>query len=100
MRLILSRKGFDSSAGGTPSLIMPDGRMISLPIPAGAKYQKLGMLNIEGVDIGGILEDLTNGGINAATTVHIDPDLCATYMTRKEGASNMSEVYWLSTLDN
>ncbi|WP_145965871.1 hypothetical protein [Hahella sp. KA22] len=85
MRLILSRKGFDSSAGGISSLIMPDGRMISLPIPTNAKYQKLGMLNIEGVDIDRILKDLTDCRFNADTTVHIDPDLCATYMTRKEG---------------
>ena len=34
MKLIFSRKGFDSSAGGIPSPILPDGRMISLPIPA------------------------------------------------------------------
>lgn len=33
MKLILSRKGFDSSAGGKPSPIFPDGTMISLPIP-------------------------------------------------------------------
>ena len=36
MRLILSRKGFDSSAkfGGGPSPILPDGRLVSFPIPA------------------------------------------------------------------
>ncbi|MBN1763540.1 MAG: hypothetical protein JW878_10805 [Methanomicrobia archaeon] len=32
-KVILSRKGFDSSAGGYPSPILPDGRLISLPIP-------------------------------------------------------------------
>lgn len=32
-RIILSRKGFDSSAGGAPSPIMNDGRIFSLPIP-------------------------------------------------------------------
>ncbi len=35
MRIIFSRKGFDSAAGGGPSPIV-DGRPISLPIPAGA----------------------------------------------------------------
>jgi hypothetical protein len=34
-KVILSRKGFDSSCGGYPSPILPDGTMISLPIPAG-----------------------------------------------------------------
>src|SRR6202020_161357 len=31
--LILSRKGFDSGFGGRPSSVLPDGRMVSLPIP-------------------------------------------------------------------
>ncbi len=34
MKIILSRKGFDSSSGGYPSPILPDGRLLSLPIPA------------------------------------------------------------------
>lgn len=33
MKLILSRKGFDSANGGCPSPILPDGTMLSLPIP-------------------------------------------------------------------
>ncbi|MBA3801209.1 MAG: hypothetical protein H0X18_19410 [Geodermatophilaceae bacterium] len=33
MKLILSRKGFDSAAGGCPSPILEDGSMLSLPIP-------------------------------------------------------------------
>ena len=32
MKVILSRKGFDSESGGYPSPVLPDGRMISLPI--------------------------------------------------------------------
>lgn len=34
MKIILSRKGFDSSYGGRPSPVLPDGRMISLLIPS------------------------------------------------------------------
>lgn len=33
MKIILSRKGFDSASGGCPSPIMPDGTLLSLPIP-------------------------------------------------------------------
>ena len=33
MKIILSRKGFDSEYGGYPSPILPNGQMISLPIP-------------------------------------------------------------------
>ena len=32
MKIILSRKGFDSSFGGVPSLIRDDGTMLSAPI--------------------------------------------------------------------
>jgi len=33
MKIVLSRKGFDSKYGGYPSPILPDRNMISLPIP-------------------------------------------------------------------
>lgn len=33
MKIIISRKGFDSGYGGYPSPILPDGRMVSFPIP-------------------------------------------------------------------
>ena len=33
MKIILSRKGFDSSNGGCASPIMPDGTLLSMPIP-------------------------------------------------------------------
>ena len=33
MKIVLSRKGFDSANGGYPSPILPDGRLISIPIP-------------------------------------------------------------------
>ena len=39
MKVILSRKGFDSKYGGYPSPVLPDGRMISLPIPSNDKIK-------------------------------------------------------------
>ena len=39
MKVILSRKGFDSQYGGYPSPVLPDGRMISLPIPSDDKIK-------------------------------------------------------------
>jgi hypothetical protein len=33
MRIVLSRKGMDASWGGCPSPILPDGRLVPLPIP-------------------------------------------------------------------
>lgn len=46
MKLVFSRKGFDSRSGGFPSPILPDGRLISFPIPeehqeAGISYDDL-----------------------------------------------------------
>lgn len=38
MKVILSRKGFDSEYGGYPSPILPDDRMVSLPIPLPDDY--------------------------------------------------------------
>jgi len=34
MKIILSRKGFDSTYGGIPSPILPDGTLLSMPIPS------------------------------------------------------------------
>ena len=48
MKIIFSRKGFDSSYGGYPSIILPDNKMISFPIPeANPKIKVLEAENIE-----------------------------------------------------
>ena len=41
--MILSRKGFDSKNGGIASPILPDGTLLSLPIPQenGREYEEL-----------------------------------------------------------
>lgn len=76
MRLILSRKGFDSSYGGVASPILPDGRLCSLPIPVpyddGATFEHV---MFEGSDIGGMVESLTNGAVKRSANAHLDPDL-------------------------
>ena len=38
MKVILSRKGFDSANGGIVSPIFEDGAMISMPIPASEDF--------------------------------------------------------------
>lgn len=85
MKVILSRKGFDSGYGGYPSIIMPDGEMITIPIPSGKEdyytYTDIHLKN------GHILYDLMkqlNKNIKSGTTqeltpdihCHLDPDLC------------------------
>lgn len=68
MKLILSRKGFDSAAGGCPSPII-DGRPQSMPIPASSSstttYADLGL--------GDIVERITRGRISRSSLCHHDP---------------------------
>ena len=68
MRIIFSRKGFDSAAGKAPSPII-NGRPISLPIPtlrrSETTYEMLGM--------GDIVEGLTNKKIERDHLCHEDP---------------------------
>ena len=83
MKLILSRKGFDTSSGGCPSPIMPDGRLISLPIPdkqAAFCYKDLLPTHLAGsddaaCDYAKLVRDLSRGKITGKTAVHLDPDL-------------------------
>ena len=71
MKVILSRKGFDSSNGGIASPIFEDGTMLSFPIPSndGDTYDDLQYC---GTPYSSILEDLHYKGDKYC---HIDPDL-------------------------
>ncbi len=60
-KIIFSRKGFDSSAGGYPNLIFPDGTMYMIPIPdknSNLYYNELSF-TYENEPIQKILNDLT-----------------------------------------
>jgi hypothetical protein len=79
MKLILSRKGFDGTAGGGASPIMRDGRLLSLPIPepteegATARYEELA--DLDGTSYLQILNSLGYSRYNRNSTCHLDPDL-------------------------
>lgn len=76
MKLILSRKGFDSGAGGVPSPIFPDGKMVSLPIPDRTSVVRYQDIQFDGeISVGEIVETLTRGRIRRDDTAHLDPDL-------------------------
>ena len=68
MKIVFSRKGFDSASGGAPSPIIR-GRPTSIPIPARDRsettYRDLGL--------GAIVERITRGRITGATLCHDDP---------------------------
>lgn len=68
MKIVISRKGFDSAAGGAPSPIV-GGRPISMPIPAtrssNTSYEDLGL--------GDLVERVTKGRIGRDHLCHDDP---------------------------
>ncbi|MGA9724794.1 MAG: hypothetical protein WBQ86_20230 [Candidatus Binatus sp.] len=85
MKLILSRKGFDSAHGGCPSPIL-DGEMCPLPIPdakAPTRYAKISAFN--GTSIAKIVEDLTGGRVSRSDGAHLDPDLRRDSLARAAG---------------
>lgn len=75
MKLILSRKGFDSKNGGVPSPIFPDRSALSLPIPAKDERTTIGDLRFGDISVGNLVSQLSSGRVDSSTTVHRDPDL-------------------------
>lgn len=85
MRLILSRKGFDSSAGGCPSPVLPDGSLCVLPIPDTRSRIRYDDVVFDKRRLGKIARDLTGGRIRGSHGAHLDPDLIAGAYPRGEG---------------
>jgi hypothetical protein len=75
MKIILSRKGFDSANGGGPSPIFPDGRMLSLPIPASSSPTRFADCRWGEQNVGRLVESLTSGRVSTEHPAHLDPDL-------------------------
>mgnify|MGYP003288634900 CR=1 FL=1 len=71
MKVILSRKGFDSANGGIVSPIMEDGTLVSFPIPSNDKDTFDDLVYCD-QPYSKILEDLKYKG---SPNCHIDPDL-------------------------
>ncbi|MGA7873385.1 MAG: hypothetical protein WCA22_21055 [Candidatus Binatus sp.] len=85
MKLILSRKGFDSAHGGCPSPILDD-RLYSLPIPdsgAPTTYAEISPFN--GSSIAQFVKDLTGGRVGQGDGAHLDPDLRCDAIARAAG---------------
>lgn len=72
MRIVLSRKGFDTKNGGTPSAIMPNGDMVSFPIPSEEAHD-FSELQYDGVSYDKVLRDLLPHV--SFPHCHVDPDL-------------------------
>lgn len=78
MKIILSRKGFDSQYGKLPNLILPDGRLLFFPIPdkaSGILYKDI-HVDVDGYgNLYELLVDLNVKTIKETYTAHLDPDL-------------------------
>lgn len=80
MKIILSRKGFDSGSGGIASPIFPSGELHSLPIPESIRShhsKRYKEIRVGDHSLGSIVNDLTGGKITPECFAHLDPDLDA-----------------------
>ena len=85
MKVILSRKGFDSVYGGFPSPILPNGMMISLPIPSEESHIKYKELKVDRFTLLDVIRQLKGkvkvDGVwrvlegNEDISCHLDPDI-------------------------
>ena len=83
MKIILSRKGFDSGYGCTPSPVMPDGTLLSLPIPNDDEVVEFEQLQYNGKNYAQIISELTNGNFSEKRC-HLDPDIRKNVFARSE----------------
>ncbi len=84
MKVVLSRKGFDSGAGGVPSPILPDGKMLSLPIPDKNSPIRYEDLTWNGFNVGEMVLSLSRGKVPPHYKAHLDPDLNCETLPRHE----------------
>ena len=89
MKIVLSRKGFDSSSGGVPNPILPDGTLVPLPIPdphSCVRYDDLksDVLHKYGTGFSSLVTDLTKGRVGGDDGAHLDPDLLAEHYPRAQ----------------
>ena len=85
MKIIFSRKGFDSASGGVPSPIFQDGRLLSLPIPDESSVTRYRDVNWHEYNLGQIVSSLTRNKIPRDHGTHLDPDLSDSSIPRKKG---------------
>ncbi len=82
MKIVFSRKGFDSTAGGCPSPII-DGQPVSLPIPSTMPTPtRFG--DVHG-PYGRLVFDLTRGRLTPDDWCHLDPDINPDSLPRQTG---------------
>lgn len=85
MKIILSRKGFDSQFGKQASPILPDGTLLSLPIPSN-DFMTYSSIKWGGRFYYDIIKELKpRTYLNENSQCHLDPDLRASIFKREKG---------------
>jgi hypothetical protein len=74
-RIVLSRKGFDTASGGGASPILPDGRMLSLPIPYAGDENRYAELRVDARSLLEVMHELGYSGYDEGSCCHLDPDI-------------------------
>ena len=86
MKIILSRKGFDSANGEQANPILPDGTLLSLPIPDDDGNVSYESLHWNGMSYYDIIHSLkSNTKWKADSMCHLDPDLRMEVKARMQG---------------
>ena len=85
MKIIFSRKGFDSGCGGVASPIFPNGQILSMPIPGGRSPRRFREIQTPVGNMGPLAFNLTQHPGYPAAAAHLDPDLDYLSLPRKEG---------------
>ena len=85
MKVILSRKGFDSQNGGQASPILPDGTLLSLPIPSSddVLFSEIHWKSHSYLDI--IRQLKLSTRLDIDSHCHLDPDLRRETVHREKG---------------
>lgn len=85
MKIIISRKGFDSKNGGCPSPIFPDGSLVSMPIPVQQAPIRYCDVTCRDNSLSEIVSSLSGGAVLPLSPTHLDPDLNPLHIARKKG---------------
>ncbi len=76
MKVILSRKGMDSAAGGIASPVLPDGTLLSFPIPDNMSQKAYSDVYYKGQSMQNIIKQLSpKFNFNKKSACHLDPDI-------------------------
>jgi hypothetical protein len=85
MKIIISRKGFDSKNGGCPSPIFPDGSLVSMPIPVRQAPVRYCDVVYKNQPLSEIAASLSGGMVMPTDPTHLDPDLNSSHIARRAG---------------